>query len=337
MEPCMEAEAVVFTGPRQVEYKTIQCPEPGPGDVVVRVTHSWISNGTEGSYLRGERVAGDTPRKEGDPWPFPIVSGYQKIGYVEAVGSDVSGLQKGDRVFAVCGNVLGMFESWAGHVNPSVTPAGQVYKLPDAPDPLAYAGLVLTQVGYNSGIRSPMNIGDGAIVIGDGLVGQWAAQTLAWRGAEVMLVGKHAQRLRHFGNRPYEHVHNLTEDADWVGRANQLFPNKARIAVDTVGSAEVMGRFFDVLQRYGHAVSAGFYGTQDAVALQPLRYGELSIDLVSGLRPNRMVDTIRLIAGGYLETLPLITHRFPAREAAAAWDLIESKREHVLGVILEWE
>ena len=71
--------------------------------------------------------------------------------------------------------------------------------------------------------------------------------------------------------------------------------------------------------------------------MQPLRYGELSIDLVSGLRPNRMVDTIRLIAGGYLETLPLITHRFPAREAAAAWDLIESKREHVLGVILEWE
>jgi threonine dehydrogenase-like Zn-dependent dehydrogenase len=50
-----------------------------------------------------------------------------------------------------------------------------------------------------------------------------------------------------------------------------------------------------------------------------------------------MVDTIRLIAGGHLDTLSLITHRFPAKEAAQAWDLIESKREHVLGVILEWD
>lgn len=333
----MEAEAVVFTGPQKVEYKRIQCPEPGPQDVVVRVTHSWISNGTEGSYLRGERIAGDTPYREGDPWPFPIVSGYQKIGYVESFGSEVEGFEKGDRVFAVCGNVLDMFESWAGHVNPSVTPVGQVYKLPDAPDPLAYAGLVLTQVGYNSGIRSPIEIGEGAIVIGDGLVGQWAAQTLAWRGAEVLLVGKHQERLKHFGNKPFQYTHNIAEDGDWVERAQALFPEKARIAVDTVGSSQVMDRFFDVLQRYGHAVSAGFYGTKDMVALQPLRYGELSIDLVSGLRRNRMEETLRLIAAGSLQTLPLITHRFPAREAAAAWDLIESKREHVLGVILEWD
>jgi hypothetical protein len=75
----MKAHAVVFTAPNKVEYAEVNCPDPTSNDVVVRVTHSWISNGTEGSYLRGERIAGDTPYRAGDPWPFPIVSGYQKI------------------------------------------------------------------------------------------------------------------------------------------------------------------------------------------------------------------------------------------------------------------
>ncbi len=31
-----------------------------------------------------------------------------------------------------------------------------------------------------------------------------------------------------------------------------------------------------------------------------------------------------------------VTHRFPVARAAAAWERIFSKREHVLGVILDW-
>ena len=49
-----------------------------------------------------------------------------------------------------------------------------------------------------------------------------------------------------------------------------------------------------------------------------------------------MDETLRMIAGGYLETLPLITHHFPVAQAADAWKLIESKTEPVLGVILDW-
>ena len=125
------------------------------------------------------------------------------------------------------------------------------------------------------------------------------------------MVGKHADRLRHFSGKPFQHVHNLTEDPDWKAAANTFFPQKARVAVDTVGSAEVMASFLDVLQRFGTCVSAGFYGVSDQIALQPLRYGELSLELVSGWQHHRLLETIRLIAGGYLETLPLITHRFP--------------------------
>lgn len=332
----MKANAVVFTAPKEVEYAEVTCPDPGPDDVVVRVTHSWISNGTEGSYLRGERIDGDTPHRDGDPWPFPIIAGYQKIGVVEWIGKDIDDLEIGETVFAISGKVEGMFDARAGHVSPSVTSRKQIWKLPKAVDPIAFSGLILTQVGYNSGTRGRLEIGDGAVVIGDGLVGQWTAQTLSWRGANVVMVGRHDARLARFGRGPRRHLIN-TNDSKWKIAVQEILPEGAQIAVDTVGSMQVMNDLFEVMKRDGHLVSAGFYGTQDQISLQPLRYKELSIELPSGALPHRLDKTIELIAAGHLQTLPLITHHFPVEKAADAWKLIETKSEPVLGVILDWQ
>lgn len=331
----MQANAVVFTAPNTVEYRAVTCPEPGPRDVVVRVTQSWISNGTEGSFLRGERIAGDTPYYPGDPWPFPIVAGYQKIGVAEWVGAEVTDIAVGETVFAALGKIEGMFSPWAGQVSLSVSPREQIWKIPAGVDPLACSGLVLTQVGYNCGVRAPMAIGEGAVVIGDGMVGQWAAQTLAWRGANVVLVGHHAERLQLFGNGPLRCAVNAREQ-DWVQVVRERFPTGVQVAVDTVGSTAMVEQVMGVMKRYGHIISAGFYGTQDKIALQPLRNRELSLDLVSGWSQARMDATLALIAAGHLHTLPLITHHFPVTQAADAWRLIAQKGEAVLGVILDW-
>lgn len=331
----MQSTAVVFTAPRAAKIRTVQCPEPGPGDVVVRITHSWISNGTEGSYFRGERSDGDTPYREGDPLPFPVVAGYQKIGVVETVGANVTDLEVGEVVFATIGLVEGMHHEYAGHVSPSVCPREEVFKLPDGAEPLAFAGLVLAQVGYNTGTRPPVEGGDVAVVVGDGLVGQWTAQTLSSRGAEVVLVGRHDDRLAHFADWPRARIINAKEQ-DWVEVVRERFPDGVHVGVDTVGSLGVMGELQVVVRRFGHLVSAGFYGPDDRLALQPPRYKELSIHLVSGWTRERLEAALQAVADGRLETLPLITHHFPVERAAEAWDLIESKREPVLGVILDW-
>ena len=149
----MIADAVVFTGPNTVAFRKISCPDPGPTDVVVGITHSWISNGTEGSYLRGERSDGDTPYRHGDPLPFPVVAGYQKVGTVQQVGENVKDIQVGETVFATIGRVDGMHHKYGGQVSPSVSPREHVWKLPSGADPLAFAGMVLAQVGYNAGKR----------------------------------------------------------------------------------------------------------------------------------------------------------------------------------------
>ena len=169
----MKSHAVVFTGPNQVAFQELDSPEPGPEDLVIDVHHSWISNGTEGSFLRGERLSGDVAWRPGDPAPFPMVAGYQKVGRVAHVGAAVTGFAPGDWVFASMSRVLGMFDNrFAGHVSPSVCDQRSVQRLPAGANPLAFAGLVLTQVGFNCGSRSPVTPGQVAVVMGDGLVGQ---------------------------------------------------------------------------------------------------------------------------------------------------------------------
>jgi len=334
----MKSQAVVFTGPGVVEFCDVNCPEPGADDVVIDVTYSWISNGTEGSFLRGERLAGDTAKKPGDPAPFPIIAGYQKVGWVTAVGANVTDFAVGDFVFAIMSAVEGMFDNqFAGHVSPSVCQQHFVHRLPEAAkaNPEAYCGMVLTQVGYNCGSRPRIEPGEVAVVVGDGLVGQWTGQTLHRRGAKVIMTGRHADRLAKFEQGGWGR--GLKVASDGVAEVTARGEGPIAVLVDTPGDAKLFDAYLPHLKHGGTIVSAGFYGLEGFIEIQKYRYREIAFDLVAGITRERIDATIDWVAQGKLDTMGLITHRFPVAEAAEAWRLIESKSEPVLGVILDWK
>jgi len=332
----MQGKAVVFTDRRQVAVHAVSIPDPGPRDVVVRTRQTWISNGTEGSFLRGERFNGETPWREGMPWPFPMVAGYQGVGVVEAVGAEVGQVSPGQEVFCTVGRVEGMFEPWGGQVSPKVTDVSQVWAVPAGVSPTAVSGLVLTQVGYNCGIRPPVEEGTVALVLGDGMVGHWAAQTLHWRGARVILAGKHEERLALFPGDDRRARLNIAKTPVTEG-VKALAPEGVDILVDTVGTVRMVMDLHPQLRHDGHIVSAGYNGTESMVDVQRLRFGEITWHSPSGWHPRRMDATLALITSGALQTEPLITHHFPVERAAEAWKLILDRTEHVLGVILDWE
>lgn len=331
----MQAQAAVAVERGRVEFQEVTVPDPGPDDVVVRLTHSWISNGTEGSFVRGERIGGDTPRADPDPLPFPHVPGYQKVGIVQSIGANVSHVAVGDTVFATVSGISGMFYPSGGHISPSVTHKSQVWKLPPDVDPVAASGLVLTQVGYNVGQCPALQPGDAAVVIGDGMVGQWAAQTLQHRGARVLMLGKHAERLQLFEARPEDRIVNIQE-TDVVGSVRDWAGRSVQVVADTVGSISTMLSLFPTMRRFSQLVSAGFYGHAGKIDIQKMRDYEMTLWTPAGWTGERMDRTLELLQQGVLKTLPLITHRFPAEQAAEAFDLILSRREPVLGVILDW-
>jgi 2-desacetyl-2-hydroxyethyl bacteriochlorophyllide A dehydrogenase len=332
----MQAQAVVAIASWQVEFQTVQVPEPTAQDVVIRVEHSWISNGTEGSFVRGERIAGDTPRAESDPLPFPHVPGYQKVGVIEWTGSEVMEVKPGDRVFATVSRVEKMFYNSGGHISPAVTHRSQVWKLPPDLDPVSVSGLVLTQVGYNVGVRPTLQPGDAAVVIGDGMVGHWSAQTLQHRGARVMLSGKHDERLALFAARPEDRCINITR-FDVLSEVRRWAQEGVQVVADTVGSIAAIETVLPVMRRFGQLSSAGFYGHEGKIDIQTLRNQELTLHTPAGWTKERMDATLELLAQGVLTTTHLITHRFPVSRASEAFDLILSRREPVLGIILDWE
>jgi 2-desacetyl-2-hydroxyethyl bacteriochlorophyllide A dehydrogenase len=332
----MKANAVVAVGPRKIEWREVTIPEPGDEDVVVRVTHSWISNGTEGSFVRGERIAGDTPISAQDPSPFPHIPGYQKVGVVERVGSRVTEFAPGQKVFVTVSRVQGMFFEYAGHISPSISHRSQVWRLPDSVDPVAASGLVLTQVGYNVGMRPVVVPGDAAVVLGDGMVGHWAAQTLQQRGAFVLLVGRHDDRLARFALRPGDGICNINrENLSDIVRA--FAPNRLQALCDTVGSIETIDALLPHMRHGGHLSSAGFYGPNGQIDIQKLRNGELTLHAPAGWSRQRMDATLALLTQGALTTTHLITHRFTVQRAADAFDLILAKAPGALGIVLDWE
>ncbi|HZG74758.1 MAG TPA: hypothetical protein VEZ72_02760, partial [Paenibacillus sp.] len=237
------------------------------------------------------------------------------------------------RVFASISRVNGMKFDTGGHVNPSVTHQGQVWKLPDGVEPLDYSGMVLAQVGYNCGNRPNVTEGDAAVVIGDGMVGHWAAQTLAHRGAKVTMLGKHDRRLSL--RSPGIDAFNLATGtlAEWL---NEPGNRNIAVVVDTVGAMDTFRQLRPAMKLNSHFVSAGFLGTTGMVDIQELRAQEITLHCPSGWTKNRMDATLEGIRDGWLRTAPLITHRLPAHEAASAWLMIMERSEFFLGVVLEW-
>ena len=233
------------------------------------------------------------------------------------------------------GKVEEMYHAVGGHISPCICERDWILKLPPEPEPLAFSGMLLTQVGLNSATRVPVEKGDPAVVIGDGLVAQWAAQTLAWRGAKVVMVGMEDDRLALGERFARATTFNIRRD-DWTAEVKKMFPGGLAVAVDAAGSRDATEKLIGLMRKRGNIVTTGFCGTDDMISLQSLRDQEIAISAVSGHNAERMDQTLKLITQGHLQTLPLITHHYPVQEAPEVWRRIEARSEPMLGVIFDW-
>ncbi|QEO13834.1 NADPH:quinone reductase [Agromyces intestinalis] len=183
----MRAIAYTQTGPSSVlDLVERDLPEPGPGEVRVRVVVSGV-NPTDWKARAGGRP--------GTPTPFPeVVPNQDGAGVVDAVGAGVTALSAGDRVWLFL----------AAHQRPTgtaqeftVLPAERVVRLPDAagfevgaslgvPAMTAHRALTVHEGGPT---RLAPGALDGRTVLvagGAGAVGHAAIQLARWAGATVI-------------------------------------------------------------------------------------------------------------------------------------------------------
>ena len=323
--------AVVFPSRGEVELRQVPLPPMGPADVLVEVEHTTISAGTELHCLHGTIRLGTGPIR------FPFTPGYQAAGCVRAAGAAVTGVAVGDRVFSArCKQPPGWEGGWwAGHCAWHVAAAADVIPLPAAVGTRSASALLLAQVGYNGGARPPVAAGDTALVIGDGLVGQWAAQVLRHRGARVLMAGHRRRRLEIAAGHSADEVVD-THAADLSEWVRSRVPSGLRIAAETTGRTDLIRDAAALLVRDGHLVVLGYYPPGACeVDIHWLRARETTTHFPNGQDRQRMERTLSLIEQGVIEVDGLVTHRFAPGEAAAAYRLLQHDAD-VLGVTIDW-
>ena len=170
---------IVFTKLNTAELIDRPLPEARPGEVLVRLVRSCVSSGTERANLtgvpdNGTSIYSDAPDGQ---VTWPRQGGYSSAGVVERVGAGVTSVAPGDRVCM----------SWTVHSRFVSVPERRVYRVPDGV-PLDQAALAHISTFPMAAIRKcRLELGESALVMGQGVLGQLAVVLLKVAGATPVI------------------------------------------------------------------------------------------------------------------------------------------------------
>lgn len=297
----MKTRAALFHAPgRPLEVREIELEEPGPGDVIVRMT----AIGVCGSDLHV--IKGEWPR------PTPIVLGHEGAGVVEQLGSEVEGLAVGDPVVlswapscgecATCrsgrltactnlrnaigagtlldgttrmtadGETVFRMTTTAALSEHVLIPASQALPIPAdvAIEEAALLGCAaLTAIG---GVENAAQVqpGQTVMVVGAGGVGQMAVQGARIAGAsEIIVVDPNQGRLE--AALALGATTAVTPD-ELKGTMKQLAPDGVDHALEAVGAAETIALAFRWIRIGGKATLLGIPPAGTKIELDPFDF-----------------------------------------------------------------
>jgi len=156
-------------GPEVLQPVDLPIPEPGPGQVLVRIEATGV-NFIEIYFRKGVYKS-----------PLPFVPGSEAAGTVEELGPGVTGFKPGDAVAST--SMMGSYAEYA------LVPAAQLVKVPDGLS-LEHAAAAMLQgmtAHYLTHSTWPLKAGETALVhAGAGGVGLLLTQMAARIGARVI-------------------------------------------------------------------------------------------------------------------------------------------------------
>lgn len=321
-----------------------EAPTPAPGEVAIRVKRAGIC-GSDMHILHGS-----------NPFvTYPRVIGHEFAGVVEALGAGVSSLAIGDSVVAdpviscgtcypcrigrsnVCAKlqVIGVHRD-GGFRSVAVVPAANAVKVPSTlgldvaalAEPLAVAANVLWRTDCTSD--------DTVLIYGAGTVGITVLQVAKMRGARCIIADIDADRLeraKEFGADVVIHSREQPV-ADVV--APELGGLGPSVVIDGAGIPTLLEEACRIVAPAGRIGLLGFSPAPCNISQQQIVSKELTL---VGSRLNRrfIPEVVRWLEAGTLKPKAMITQSFDAKDARAAFDLIEQNPEQTLKVQLIFE
>ncbi len=325
-----------FGAPSVLTLQDMPTPEPGPGEVLVRVASVGVN-----------RL--DLMARQGQVGkiPLPHISGSEVAGVVAAVGPGVS-VAEGVRVavapYLYCGqcesclagretvclksDILGL-RSMGGYAEYVVVPAASLVPIPDTVDDNQAAAVTLSTITAWHMLVDKVGVrpGDRVLVWAAGSgVGSAAVQIARLMGAEVIATAGDDQKLARAENALGARwtINYRTEN---VAERMREITNKRGVDVvfEHLGQ-DTMPISVKVLARGGKIVTCGtLTGSQATVDLWSLFAKELSlIGSYGGTRDN-LRQVLALVGEGRLNAV--IDRTYPLAEARSAQERLEARAQ----------
>ncbi|WP_375237522.1 zinc-binding dehydrogenase [Microbacterium schleiferi] len=300
-----------FGDPAEVlAVEEVELPEPGPGQVRLKVVPSPIHNHDLWT------VRGDYGYKP----ELPARAGTEALSVVDALGEGVTGVEVGQRV--VTASVFGV---WSEYV---IAPAAALIPVPDAVADEAAAQIISMPLSAAS-LLEYLDVSEGDWIVqnaANGAVGRLVAQFAASRGVRVLgLVrrGAGVDELAAVG------IHDVvgTDAESWRDRVAEITGGASiRAGVDSVGGAAA-GDVTSLLGENGTLVVFGAMASPtmeipsgDVIFRQLTVRGFWGSKVSAAMDPAHRVELIReiitLVAQGKLDLL--VSQIFPLEQIADA-------------------
>ena len=340
--------AMLLTEYKNLELTEMPTPEVGEHELLVRVKACGICgsdiHGYDGSS--GRRIP-------------PLVMGHEASGEVAQCGDQVTRFAAGDRVTfdstVSCGQcdycrrgqinlcdhrrVLGVscgeYRQHGAFAEYVVVPEHICYRLPDNL-PFEHAALIeAVSIAVHAVNRTPLVLGDTAVVVGSGMIGQLVIQTLRNSNCDkIIAVDLENDRLdmaRQYGASDIVNAN----DTDALQRVLDLTNGRGvDVALEVVGATPTVQFAIDSLRKGGSLTLVGNLAPTVELPLQAVVTRELS--LYGSCASNGEYPTcIDLMASGKIDVTPLISAVVSLDEGPDWFARLYAKESGLLKVVLQ--
>jgi threonine dehydrogenase-like Zn-dependent dehydrogenase len=313
--------AAVLTGPGRFRIDEVPRPEPGAGQVRVRLEGCGICASNLGPWSGPEWMRFPTE---------PGGLGHEGWGVVDAVGDGAEGIAVGDRVAAL------FYRSYAEF---DVGDAEAVVRLPEALAGQPFPGEPLG-CAMNILRRSGIEPGQTVAIVGIGFLGALLTRLAADAGARVIAISRRAFSLdiaRRMGAAeaiPMEDRHAIVE------RVKEATSGRlCERVVEAVGKQGPLDLAAELTGERGRLIVAGYHQDgQRQVNMQLWNWRGLEVvnahERDRGVYVRGIREAVDAVASGRLDPTPLYTHTFPVERLGEALDATRDRPDGFLKALV---
>lgn len=340
--------AAVLYGKEDVQIETVDVPQIGRGDVLVRVRAALTCGTDVKVFRRGYHARMIVP---------PALFGHELGGDIVAMGKDVRGFKMGQRVVAansapcgecfycqrnqenLCEDLLFNNGAYAEYIRiPERIVRKNMYEVPDH---VSYqdAALVEPLACVLRGLEeSGVRPGDTIAVIGLGPIGMMFVRLAkAVCNARVIAIGRRPQQLLRASRMGADETVLNCDGADVVGPVHEMTGGRgADVVIEAVGQPEVWQLAIKLLRRGG--VVNFFGGCPDGTLLSLdtnlLHYSELTCKASFHHTPALIRKALDLVSRGYVGAKDFVNHSEPLTNLLQVMQHLMSHNGHLKTAII---